>query len=245
MSLTTERFLLQGREIDFDLHRKKTVRRNIHIRFEDNGRMQVSAPLRSSKKSIQRVLSGMHDEIAELRRQSRELIRDIPSLRYRQGAQHPFRGRYYPLDIWRGPDVQPHVRLRSDRIEVLLRGRGEQPVSEAMLRWYRERAETYFTQRLEKFSAELRWVRQSAFELKLRRMKRSWGTCSASGLITLNPMLMKASPRQIDYVIAHELCHLREMNHSADFYRLLTRIEPDWKNLQSALNDRARHYLRW
>jgi len=245
MLLTTERFRLEGREIDFDLERKKSVRRNIHIRFEDDGRMRVSAPLRSSKKSIHVALSGMHDQIAQLRREVRERSRDIPSVRYRQGAQHLYLGRRYPLEIWRGCGLRPLISLRSDRIEVQLGEWGEEAVRDALLAWYRCQAAGYFSMRILQVAARARWLRGVPFELRLRRMKRSWGTCSSGGTITLNPLLIKAPPPYIDYVMAHELCHLRQMNHSADFYRLLERLIPNWQTLRNALNERSHIYLRW
>lgn len=245
MLLTTEHFRLEGREIDFDLERKKTVRRNIHIRFEDNGRMCVSAPLRSSKKSIHVALSGMHDQIAQLRREVRERSRDIPSVRYRQGALHLYLGRRYPLEIWRGCGLRPLLSLRSDRIEVQLGEWGEEAVRDALLAWYRCQAASYFSLRIRQVAARTRWLSGVPFELRLRRMKRSWGTCSSGGMITLSPLLIKAPPPYIDYVMAHELCHLREMNHSADFYRLLERLIPNWQTLRNALNERSHIYLRW
>jgi predicted metal-dependent hydrolase len=245
MLLKTDRFNLEGREIAFDLVRKKSVRRNILVRFEDNGRMQVTAPLRSSTKTIHLVLSDMHDQIAELRQQMRERYRGISPTRYRQGAQHSYLGRNYSLDIYRDPTHQPQVILRTDRIEVHVREWGEDAVRDALLGWYRSQARDYFSQRMDLIAASTRWLRGVPFQLHLRRMKLSWGTCSTTGLITLNPLLMKAPPQYIDYVIAHELCHLREHNHSAAFYRLLEKIIPNWAILRSALNERSHIYLRW
>jgi len=245
MLLKTDRFNLEGREIDFDLVRKKSVRRNILVRFEDNGRMQVTAPLRSSTKTIHLVLSDMHDQIVELRQQVRERNRGISPTRYRQWAQHSYLGRNYVLDIQRDANLQPEVTLRTDRIEVHVREWGEDAVRDALLGWYRTQARDYFSQRMDLIASSTRWLRGVPFQLHLRRMKRSWGTCSTSGLITLNPLLMKAPPQYVDYVIAHELCHLREHNHSDAFYRLLERIIPNWEILRSALNERSHIYLRW
>jgi len=139
MLLKTDRFNLEGREIDFDLVRKKSVRRNILVRFEDNGRMQVTAPLRSSTKTIHLVLSDMHDQIVELRQQVRERNRGISPTRYRQWAQHSYLGRNYVLDIQRDANLQPEVTLRTDRIEVHVREWGEDAVRDALLGWYRTR----------------------------------------------------------------------------------------------------------
>ncbi|HMB59618.1 MAG TPA: SprT family zinc-dependent metalloprotease [Xanthomonadales bacterium] len=245
MSLKTEHYFLEGKKIDFDLVRKKSVRRNILVRFEDNGRMTVSAPLRSSRQSIHLVLSDMHDQIVDLRRQVRERNRGLAPTRYRQGSRHLYMGRTYTLDVWRDANTRPMVVLRSDRIEVHVSEWGEETVRETLWRWYRKQAGNHFSQRLDHIAGSVSWLRNKHFELHLRRMKRSWGTCSTKGMITLNPLLMKAPPKYIDYVIAHELCHLREHNHSPAFYHLLEELIPNWDTLRSALNDRSHKYLRW
>ena len=245
MPLKINRYCLNGREIDFDLVRKKSVRRNIHVRFEDNGRMQVIAPLRSSSKGIHLVLSDMHDQIVELRRQVRERNKGISPVRYRNGARHHYLGRSYALDVWRDPHTQPRAVLRTDRIEVHVREWGEEALRETLWRWYRQQAQQYFYQRMLMISSGAWWLRGVPLNLQLRRMKRSWGTCSTTGMITLNPLLMKAPPQYVDYVIAHELCHLREHNHSPAFYRLLEKLSPNWETLRSALNERSHIYLRW
>ena len=65
--------------------------------------------------------------------------------------------------------------------------------------------------------------------LAVRRMARRWGSLSPTGQITLNSELIKAPTPCIDYVVAHELCHMVHDDHSAAFYNLLERVMPDWK----------------
>ena len=71
---------------------------------------------------------------------------------------------------------------------------------------------------------------------RLREMKSRWGSFSAKGQISLNLKLIQVDKSMIDYVILHELCHLRELNHSRAFYALLDRVVPDWNTLRAKLN---------
>jgi predicted metal-dependent hydrolase len=70
----------------------------------------------------------------------------------------------------------------------------------------------------------------------VRAMKTRWGSCSASGRLLLNSQLIELPSSAIDYVIAHELCHLRVAKHGARFDRLLARLMPDWRDRQETLS---------
>ena len=70
-------------------------------------------------------------------------------------------------------------------------------------------------------------------------MRKQWGSCSPQGVILVNPHLVKAPRDCIDYVITHELCHLREHNHSPRYYRLLREIMPEWEMHTAILDGMA------
>jgi hypothetical protein len=67
-------------------------------------------------------------------------------------------------------------------------------------------------------------------------MKKRWGSCTNEGIVIVNPELAAAPKDCIEYVLFHELCHLRVRNHTPAFYRLLARLAPDWEALRLKLN---------
>lgn len=71
--------------------------------------------------------------------------------------------------------------------------------------------------------------------LRLLRMPKRWGSCTSSGDISLNPELIKTPGACVEYVILHELCHLRNPNHSASFFRMLDTVLPHWKERKHRL----------
>ena len=73
-------------------------------------------------------------------------------------------------------------------------------------------------------------------EVRVRAMRRRWGSCTPNGTITLNPELIQASAACIEYVIVHELCHRRLLHHGPAFFRLLWTVLPDWQSRREALN---------
>ena len=113
-----------------------------------------------------------------------------------------------------------------------------------MLKGYRQRALSDFAERLEDICADAPWTQRRMPRMKLRRMKATWGTCSAKGVITLNPLLLRAPPHCIEYVIAHEVCHLRQLNHGPRFYALQDQLFPAWREAKQHLHDNGHLYLQ-
>lgn len=72
-------------------------------------------------------------------------------------------------------------------------------------------------------------------EIRFKKMRRRWGSCSNEGIVTLNTMMMQLSYTHIDYIIVHELAHLRHMNHSSDFHALVRTILENEKVLRREL----------
>lgn len=105
---------------------------------------------------------------------------------------------------------------------------------EALEKRYRQAAREYFSSRVS-FYAKILQVTFSS--ITIRNQKTRWGSCSSRGTLSFNWRLMLAPPRILDYVVVHELCHLIHMNHSADFWREVERILPDYKESRKWLKE--------
>ncbi len=102
-------------------------------------------------------------------------------------------------------------------------------------KWFRLQAELVFGDLLKAgYSIVSQYGVTEPF-LKIRRMKSRWGSCSRSGKITLNLKLIHLPLSCIEYIIMHELCHLKHLNHSMNYYSFLQRCMPDWKDRKAIL----------
>ena len=109
-------------------------------------------------------------------------------------------------------------------------------------KWYQDKAKLIFAERLDAVLPKAAWVTDTP-AFRLLAMKKQWGSCSTRGNLILNPHLVKAPKECIDYVILHELCHIAEHNHSEYFWRLLTQVMPNWKEVKARLDGMAELYL--
>ena len=135
-------------------------------------------------------------------------------------------------------ELQTHWRL------VRVQGKDLSPerTLKAVREWYRDRARQLFQRRLDLMVEKLPWVKGTPPWHIIDRQTQ-WGSFTPEGAVLLNPHLVKASTKVIDYVILHELCHLDEHNHSPRFYGLLDRFTPDWRGIKARLDRHAELFL--
>ena len=224
-----------GQEVRFELVRRSRVTRNVYLELAEDGGLRVVAPRRMSERSVRRFLQHSPQFVLDFLARAHEKRQKKPFYRYREGEQHLYLGCLYSLELTQAArSLEPCV-FNGRTIPLTVRSLEPDAVRDALRRWYRVQAMLHFQQRLEHFSREAAWTSGRVPPLRLRRMKRTMGSCSRSGNITMNPHMMKAPAWLLDYVIAHEVCHLKEHNHGPGFYRLMDGLYPDWRAARAQL----------
>ncbi len=209
-------------------------RDTLQLRVHPDLEITAVAPVGRTPEEVD---AKVRSRVGWIRRQQREfsLYQPLPQpRRFVGGETHWYLGRQYRLKLGRGADG---VCIRHPFLVV----KTETPVDAVtvgtlMESWYRERAREVFPERLAHCMRLVRPIIDSVPRLQIRTMAKRWGSCSRAGTITLNVDLVKVSTTCLDYVIVHELCHLREPNHSAEYYDLLSRYMPDWRARRARLN---------
>jgi len=138
---------------------------------------------------------------------------------------------------------QPGTKLQHGMLLVTTPEQNPALIKALLHKWYLTRAEVIFSQRLAVIYPELGWVTQKP-AWQLRAMKKQWGSCSPKGKLSLNPLLVKAPRPCIDYVLVHELCHLKHHNHSVEFYMLLRSQLPAWEGIKERLDNLSEQILK-
>lgn len=160
---------------------------------------------------------------------------DVQPRRYVSGEMFRYLGKDYTLCVEQA--AKERVILAPDNLIVQTPSPNDPRCVEALLdKWYTKQAKRVFAERLEVCFTVIKTWNVAYPKLALRRMKTRWGSCTSKGKVTLNIRLIQAPVVLIDYVICHELCHLREMNHSKAFYALMSAIRPGWKDEKRRLN---------
>jgi len=113
-------------------------------------------------------------------------------------------------------------------------------VRAALLKWYRRHARAHFSARVEYYSGQLAVEAPRVF---ISNAKTLWGSCNAKREVRLSWRLMQAAPHVVDYVVAHELAHLRQMNHSARFWRVVEQLCPDHGSARAELDAMGHHFM--
>jgi predicted metal-dependent hydrolase len=163
-----------------------------------------------------------------------------PARRYESGESIRYLGRQYRLRL--EPRADGVVKLRGRVVAVGIPARNAAKKSDptmardAVVTWLRTNAQRVLHERCKCCLAVAmrHGIREPRLELRI--MRRRWGSCTASGRVLLNPKLVQTPVDCIDYVILHELCHLRHPHHGTRFYRLLDMVLPDWRRRKDRLD---------
>ncbi|RZG70276.1 M48 family peptidase [Acinetobacter junii] len=224
-----------GEVVDFEVLESPSRTEKILIKVYADCRVVVSAPLNADDKTIIEAVKQRSRWIYKQLREFREQSRFITPRQYKSGESHFYLGKQYQLKVIHDDTKPTGVKLLRGRLEVNTLNEGIENIKSHLNEWYRSRAKVIFEVRLQRILEQALWV-ETQPDIRLMTMRTQWGNCSPSGLLTLNPHLVKAPAICIDYVILHELCHLVEHNHSDRFYQLLNQVMPDWAKIKNQLD---------
>jgi hypothetical protein len=212
-----------------------SARQSLAISVLPDGAVAVTAPSDADPREVDERVKRRARWILRQQRRFAEFRPRTPARQFVGGETHRYLGRQYRLKIERAE--ADRVVLRSGRLVVATRFPEDAAWTKTLVRrWMRERAHHVLQAQFKAVAG----LMASALgietpPLRICPMRKRWGSHTPSGRVLLNDALIAARRDCIDYVIAHELCHVVEPNHSPRFLRLLRRLIPDWERRKELL----------
>jgi len=223
---------LGGRSVSYHIRRSPRAK---HVRLEIRSGTGLSVIVPGSydvgklPDLIRRKQGWVLDKLARLEAEPAPSAGMAP----RSGLKLPYLGRSLKVVECRGPGSDATVKLERGRLVVDL-GTSAVGLSVAVEAWYRWQAGGLMRRRAAELGAEMGLAYN---RLTVRGQKTRWGSCSQKGNLSFNWRLLMAPQPVIDYVIVHELAHLKEMNHSKRFWDLVAAHCPGWRRHRKWLKD--------
>jgi predicted metal-dependent hydrolase len=209
-------------------------RKTLEIAVHPDQTVVVKAPLGIDDEAIRTRVARRAGWIIRQRNFFRQFDPRTPARSYVGGETHLYLGRHYRLRI--GSGNQDAVKLIKGYFEIEVKGDiSPEKIKSLLEGWYRDKAAGKFRESFDRYWPYFEKLLLEKPRLQIKRMRKRWGSLSANGMLTLNTDLIRAPRECIDYVIVHELSHLRNDDHGPEFYRFLDKVLPDWEKRKHKL----------
>lgn len=208
------------------------------IKVHPDSSVQVLAPINTSNEDVLLAVKKRARWIHKKQTAFSDQGCYIMPRKYISGESHYYLGKQYLLKVIESPSEIEGVKLLRGKLDVYVKNKSPDRVSQLLNSWYKIRAKEVFLRRLKILIGKTLWVTELP-SIRVLMMQTQWGSCSPNGRLTLNPYLVKAPVDCIDYVLLHELCHIAEHNHSERFYRLMDQVMPEWVGVKFRLDKMA------
>ena len=219
-----------SKNLEYELVRSKIKNMYILIR---NGKGIVKAPNNISENRIKDFINSKEDWINKKLKEFEK--KSFKEKSYVSGEVFKILGNDYILNIEYGDFEKASVNLDNGYINICVSENCETAkIKELIEKMYYKIALMIVDKSVNMWKNILKIAPDVVV---IKKLKTAWGKCNSKRKITINPDLMKYDQRVIDYVVLHEFCHLRYMNHSKDFWNMVGKFMPDYKDLKKELKN--------
>ena len=220
----------------YNVQRKKV--KNINLRINQNMDIYISAPFNLHKDYIEKFICSKEKWIKKVLEKLEEHKNKKKELVYGTGEIHRLLGKEYVLIVKNATSNTVNLHREKNEIILYTNYKNIEDRKKIMDIWYFQCAKRIFSDVMEKW---LKILNENIEHLSIKPMKTRWGSCNYNKrYINLNTELIKRTPFEIEYVVLHELAHLKYPNHGKSFYNYMERYMPNYRTAEKMLN--AKHY---
>ena len=214
---------------------RSSRRKTATVRVQE-GKVSVTVPKSLSESHIEVLIARKAPWIRKTLLLQRE-IETVKPKEYVSGESFTYLGRNYRLQVESGKTVS--VKLNPENLWVRVPGGCNNPerVKNALIQWYRIRAGEVLREKAERYA---KVIDVTTTAVVIKAFKSSWGNCDSRGQVKFNWKIIIAPNRIVDYLVVHELCHLKQHNHSPKFWECVESVFPDYKECNEWLKQNGR-----
>ena len=213
----------------------RSRRRTFSVEIERDGRLVVRAPQRASMEKVRQVVEEKRVWILRKQEMMRRRCAEARPKRFVEGESFLYLGEAYPLSL----DGRDGMPIAFDGSRFVLSDEYVANARNIFAAWYRERAREHIKERVERCSLA---AGIGCGEVRITSARRRWGSCTVKGNLCFTWRLVMAPPDVIDYVVVHELAHIKHPNHSSMFWTEVASIMPDFERRRRWLRENE-HFL--
>ena len=216
-------------KIEYNLFKSK--RKTITISVDSKGNVIVKAPLRLSDEKVLELVKQKSSWIEQKLLLVEEAMGQTQDRQYVDGECFCYLGIEYSLQLIADTKRKRlTVNIYDDKLVVTIPTSigdiNKEIIKVAITKWYKQMAKVKIAERVTYYE---RLFLEKPGPIIVKEQKKRWGSCSQDGTLRFNWRIIMAPEYVIDYIVVHEMCHLRYMNHAREFWNLVERIMPDYK----------------
>lgn len=212
--------------ISFDVQFRP--RTTLDIAVEPDRSVVVTVPEKADLEIVDRRVKEKARWILKQQQFFEQFVPRTPPRQYVSGETHLYLGRQYRLKLHSADHSSVKLLGRYIHIHIPT-PKDVDTVKQLLDDWYLNHAKVKFQERLDHCYQSFEYLGQPQPTLKIRTLQKRWGSLTSTGNLLLNRDLIRAPRQCIDYVVIHELCHLKHSDHSPQFYNFLSLMLPDWE----------------
>lgn len=225
-------------DIKYSLKRSRKRKKTISLQIGDNTEITIYAPYFTPVAEINRFVEEKQNWIDRAMRRQARLPVQPEKKAYVTGENFYYLGQTYPLEVFFEPLENAGVIFWNNQFFLNC------PVDTEMRKqyfvsWYKKKARQHLRERVDFYESMLKLTSSG---LRITSAERRWGSCSEDNHLAFSFRLIMTPPEVVDYVVVHELMHIREKNHSSKFWDLVVEVTPDYKTHRRWLREHQHNF---
>lgn len=235
-----KKIIHDSQEIVYSVERTKRSR-TLAIVVSASADVIVRVPYSAGLHLVEDFVREKADWILTKQKKFKKHISLHPKKQFKNGEKFYFLGEEAYLAISKGQKIRTKVSLNNEHIEIVLNeniedDKVEEEISKALQKWYFKQAKDVISDRVERYSKVMDLYPSKVI---IKNQKKRWGSCSFDGIVRFNWRIVIAPLDVLDYIVVHELGHLKVRDHSKKFYSLVEQVLPDYRLRRKWLKDNS------